>query len=143
MIKKQLLSIFCLMILVLSSAGCSGGDNMMTREERDKMQEEATIIIRAFYEKTIAVEKRQQLDVIEGRKGYSTQVLKGVIFKTQGIIKGDYSKKQFLIGTSIPQMAFGIGPLEEPRDKLYTFYLLVDPQIDKEVLIGAEWRTYK
>lgn len=141
--KKHLLSILCLISLILGSTGCSGGDNLMSREEREKMQEEATIVVRAFYEKTIQVEKRQQLDVIEGRKGYSTQVLKGLIFKTQGIIKGDYSKKQFLIGTSIPQMAFGIGPLEKPRDKLYTFYLLIDPQIDKEVLIGAEWRSYK
>ena len=88
------------------------------------------------------MQKRQQMDVIEGRRGQSTQVLKGVIFSVQSVLKGQYRKKQFLVGTSIPKMAFGISPFEEPKDKLYTFYLLEDPQIDKEVLIGAEWRKY-
>lgn len=142
MSKKFLHLSVLLMSLCFIFTGCSGKDNVMTKKEREEMSDEATYIVKAFYEKTMQVEKRQQLDVIEGRKGYSTQVLKGVIFKVLQVTKGDFKKKQFMAGASLPQMSFGIGPLEEPKDKLYTFYLLEDPQIDKDVLIGAEWHTY-
>ena len=36
-------------------------------------------------------------------------------------------------------MAFGMTPQEYPGQKIYTFYLKHDPEIDRLTMIGAEW----
>ncbi|HTL48889.1 MAG TPA: hypothetical protein VL688_12585 [Verrucomicrobiae bacterium] len=125
-------------------AGCTSGDNNLYKEEqRQELTRQADIIVSAVYMKIFKAEKSQQIDVIEGRKGFTHQIEKGVVFKTKQVLKGQYEKRQFAIGVEIPKMAFGISPDEYPGQKKYTFYMILDKENNKERLIGAEWETPK
>lgn len=140
--KKQILcAIFILLLLPIALISCSKKNSVYSENKRKEMMQEASIIVDAVYLKMMPIQKREQLDVMEGRSGISPQIQKGVQFKTKYVRKGAFKKSQFLVGTDIPSLAFGIGPGEYSGQKKYTLYLLKDPTVDKELLIGAEWES--
>lgn len=139
--KKSLFAVFVLLFLPIVLISCSKKNSVYNEKKRDEMKAEANIIVTAVYIKMLPIQKREQLDVMEGRKSVSPQIQKGVQFKTKSVLKGNFTKKQFLVGTDIPSLAFGIGPGEYSGQKTYTLYLLKDPTVDKEMLIGAEWES--
>lgn len=139
--KKIALSLFIILLAPILLISCSKKNSVYSEKKRDEMKSEASIIVDAVYLKMLPIKKREELDVIEGRKSISPQIQKGVQFKTKSVRKGTFPKKQFLVGADIPSLAFGIGPGEYSGQKEYTFYLLKDPTVDKEMLIGAEWES--
>jgi hypothetical protein len=132
-----------LLLLTLAAAGCGAKDSVYNEEKRNEITREADVIVSAVYQKVFKAEKSQQIDVIEGRKGFGKRIEKGVVFKTKGVLKGEYAKPQFAVGVEIPKMAFGVSPDEFPGQKKYTFYMIYDKENNKERLIGAEWETPK
>ena len=133
-----------LLALSLFLSSCTPGDNSFYDEEKRKeIERQADVVVSAVFVKIFKVEKSQQIDVIEGRKGFTKQIEKGVVFKTKEVLKGVFQKKQFAVGVEIPKMAFGISPDEYSGQKKYTFYLVADKEGGKDRLIGAEWETPK
>jgi len=132
---------FILILMIFSS--CSSDNSVYSEQKRREMTREANTVITAVFQKIFKVEKSQQIDMIEGRKGFSKKIEKGVTFKTKEVLKGSFGKTQFAVGVELPKMAFGIDPGEYSGQKKYTFYLINDKEQQKDKLIGAEWETPK
>lgn len=132
-----------MMALVLGLTSCGSQNKLYDEQKRLELTREANAVVTAVYQKWFKVEKIQQLDVLESRKGFSDKVEKGVVFKTKDVLKGSFTKKQFAVGVEIPKIAFGISPDEFSGQKKYTLYLVWDPKLEKDRLIGAEWETPK